>query len=778
MKTMKILFLYLLIMFSFGFTEAEENIIKNGSFEDGLNYWKISIPEYIKIELDQQEKKDQKFSLKIFNTTTSEEKNYIYLSQMVEIKPSSVYKISWSVKSREIGVLNPGPQGAFGTLHLVQRDENKKIITGGKLLKSNNEAWLRGSQFTGQNITEDIEWSDFYIIFETSPNTKFIEIYLCYAYGGNLKGTLWFDNISLISYKESEEKTTLMLRYKEKKDFKIDTDFLFFVRNYLEMVFPESLPKKEEIKEIIETFATIGEYEPVMFCIRSKKEIKNLEIKIRKLEDKSGKNKISEENIDIRIINYLPKKMNGGGILAPVLLSKFEKIDISKNYTYGFYITFKIPENIEGGFYEGSLIMKGEGFYKEIPIKIEVFPYQLKEPDIFWGMFDGVKHFLPDYNKEDYFEKKFKDMREHGMTTVFMFGAGIPVKIDENKNLILNLDGKTDWERMMNAYKKTGFTKPIVINGIIFELPNEIKSDEQNFEENYKNLLKLYKKISKEKNFPEIYIQPVDEPFSGGRITIAEKFFKLLKEEKFITVANQVGVASESDFKRVYPFVDIFVYNCGPFIKLGESYKKDRWKEHLEKLIADNKKIWYYSFDASAWNSESMRFAYGLLLWLTGGEGMITYAYQRPYYVNGKDIYNDLNVPKNNYIHYYPEFEKGLSGPTTGWEGAREGVDDYKYLYTFFTILNEKKKIVDNKGKKILEEKEKEVLKLISNLNIEGLPSRNIFFWTDGKEIIGDSGYVSGSLKVKNGIEFDDYQKLRKEVALKTIEILKIPHKN
>ncbi|MCM8807475.1 MAG: hypothetical protein NC926_05960 [Candidatus Omnitrophica bacterium] len=173
-----------------------------------------------------------------------------------------------------------------------------------------------------------------------------------------------------------------------------------------------------------------------------------------------------------------------------------------------------------------------------------------------------------------------------------------------------------------------------------------------------------------------------------------------------------------------------------------------------------------------------MRFAYGLLLWLTEGEGMITYAYQRPYYTNGKDIYNDLNVPKNNYIHYYPEWDRNPSGPTTGWEGAREGVDDYKYIYTFFTILNEKKKTENDKNKKILEEVEKEVLKLLSNFNIEELSSRNGFFWTEGKELSGDSGYVSGSLKVKNGIGFDDYQKLRKEIALKTIEILKICDKN
>ncbi|MEM5831300.1 MAG: hypothetical protein QXO40_03805, partial [Candidatus Aenigmatarchaeota archaeon] len=705
MKIIKILFLYLLVLY-YVFAETEENMIKNGSFEDGLNYWKISVPEYIKVELDAQEKKDQKLSLKIFNITSSEEKNYIYLTQMVEVKPSSVYKISWSVKGKEIEVLNPGPHGVFGTLHLVQRDENKKIITGGKILKSNNKTWLRGSQFTGQNVTSDIEWSDFYIIFETSPNTKFIEIFLCYAYGGNLKGTLWFDNIFLSLYKEeSGEKTALLMwKYKEKNYIQIETDFLFFVRNYLEMVFPESLPKKEEIREDIETFATLGEYEPVMFCIRSKKEIKNLEIKISKLENESGKNKISEENIEIRIINYLPKKMDGGGILAPVLLTKFEKINISKDYTYGFYITFKIPENIEGGIYKGNLILKGENFYKEVPVKIEVFPYKLKEPDIFWGMFDGVKHFLPNYNKDDYFEKKFKDMKEHGMTTVFMFGAGIPVKIDENKNLILNFDGKSDWERMMSAYKKVGFSKPIIVNGTIFELPDKIKSDERNFEKTYKNLLSLYKKISNEKNWPEIYIQPFDEPFSGGRIKMAERFYKLLKEEKFISVADQVGVASESDFKKIYPFVDIFVYNCGPFIKLGEKYEKSKWQEHLKKLKTDGKKIWYYSFDSSGWNAESMRFAYGLLLWLTEGEGMITYAYQRPYYTNGKDIYNDLNVPKNNYIHYYPEWDRNPSGPTTGWEGAREGVDDYKYIYTFFTILNEKKKTENDKNKKILEE--------------------------------------------------------------------------
>jgi hypothetical protein len=771
MRRFFLLFFIFLQVFIFS---NDENMIKNGGFEDELKNWTVTAPDYIKVEIDNEVKIEKSASLKISTDKKLEEKNYIFLKQLVEVNPSSIYKIIWAVKGKEIEIVNPGPQGVFGTIYLIQRDENGKTITGGKILKSNNKTWLRGSQFAGQNINADIDWSNFYIIFETSPSTKYLEIYLCYSYGGSLKGTIWFDNISLFPYKEEVSESKLIWKYKEKNYFKSDEDFLFFVRNYLKMVFPESLPKEDEIKKEIETFATLGEYEPVLFCIRSKKDIKNLEIKMGDLINE--KNKIPAENIEVRIINYLPKKMNGGGILAPVLLSNFEKIDLSKDYTYGFWLTFKIPENVKGGIYKGKLIMKGENFYKEIPVNIEVFPYKLKEPDIFWGMFDGVKHFLPNYYNEDYFERKFKDMREHGMTTVFMFGASIPVKFDENKNINLNLDEKSDWVRMMNAYKKVGFSKLIVLNTTIFEFPKELNL-EQNFEKIYKDSLKIYKEISSKNRWPEIYIQPVDEPFSGGRISIAEKFLKILKEENFITVADQVGVASESDFKKVYPYVDIFVYNCGPFIKLGEIYESERWEYHLNKLKKDNKKVWYYSFDSSGWNPESMRFAYGLLLYLTGGEGMITYAYQRPYYADGKEMYNDLNVPKNNYIHYYPEWDKNFSGPTTGWEGAREGIDDYKYIYTFFNILNENKRNADEKMKKKLEEIEKEVVDAISKLNIEGLPSKDNFFWTEGKEIYGDSGYISGSLKVKNKIDFYDYQKLREKVARKTLEVLEITGK-
>ena len=118
--------------------------------------------------------------------------------------------------------------------------------------------------------------------------------------------------------------------------------------------------------------------------------------------------------------------------------------------------------------------------------------------------------------------------------------------------------------------------------------------------------------------------------------------------------------------------------------KEASSYKSFSYAEKSQKTI------WYYSYDASGWRPEAARFAYGFLLWVTKAKGMITYAYQRPYSGHAKnfysqDVYSVHGVP--NYVHAYPPWQNEPGGPTTGWEGIREGIDDYKYIYTFFQHL-------------------------------------------------------------------------------------------
>jgi hypothetical protein len=543
----------------------------------------------------------------------------------------------------------------------------------------------------------------------------------------------------------------------------------------METLFPESLPKPGEINKTLSSFGTWGEYEPLLFAIRSLQPQEEISITPSALIEKKGRQVIPPENIEIRTIRFLPKKMEGGVIHAPVLLEPFKRMDIPQDTTQPFWITIAIPEGITGGLYQGTIsISSKNGQPTTLPLEIEVFPYHLQEPkNIFWGMFDGTQHFLPHIRKKEYYKEKFTDMRAHGMSTVFLFGAGIPLSLSAEGTLSLAMDKAEEWKRVMEAYTAAGFPLPIIIDSTVFRFPEKNITEQSDFAGLYKKAWDLYKEESKKEKWPPLYVQPQDEMFSGNKLPKIMKFLPLLKESGITTVADQASRATPAMITEVSPYIDIFIYNSGPFV--NGAYYREEWDNFLGQRHNKEKEIWYYGFASSPWHPEANRFAYGLLLWQTGATGMITYAYQRPYHTSGRDMYDDTKVPKNNYLYRYPTTNDAPGGPTPGWEGAREGVDDYKYLFTFFQTAEKKKNASSAKTRTIAAKEEKEIRDTLSRMAFEGLP-RGEGSWTGGKRVLSPSlGQLSGTPKIMNGISFEDYQSLRKTVAEKTLYLLTLP---
>ncbi|MDD5599234.1 MAG: DUF4091 domain-containing protein, partial [Victivallaceae bacterium] len=78
----------------------------------------------------------------------------------------------------------------------------------------------------------------------------------------------------------------------------------------------------------------------------------------------------------------------------------------------------------------------------------------------------------------------------------------------------------------------------------------------------------------------------------------------------------------------------------------------------------------------------------------SGAIGEVSFVYQRL----GKtgDPFDDFDAnkysePKDAYIVYPAENGKDII-PTLQWEGIREGIDDYKYIYTLEELIKENKK--------------------------------------------------------------------------------------
>ena len=82
--------------------------------------------------------------------------------------------------------------------------------------------------------------------------------------------------------------------------------YIVFLRHWMDLVFPNSIPKEAELIDELSISACRGEYEPVSFCIRTLKELKNWRVRATGLIREDGFRLRAPE---VRIVRAAPKPL-------------------------------------------------------------------------------------------------------------------------------------------------------------------------------------------------------------------------------------------------------------------------------------------------------------------------------------------------------------------------------------------------------------------------------------------------------------------------------------
>jgi len=573
----------------------------------------------------------------------------------------------------------------------------------------------------------------------------------------------------------------------------IKKGFVVFRVNYMKMVFPQTVPEEKELNPVLKIFATPGEYEPVTFCIRALKDLNSVKVKPLNLFAPNGE-KLGRENIRVGVVRYLWKRYiwhKSQCIKAPAYIEEFDTEKIPRDTTKEFWLTVHVPSNLKGGIYKGKIELTVDGRKELLPLEVRVLPFKLKEPDyMFWGMYDAV---VPsqDYGYDPNFpEMKYRDMREHGMTTVGVCGPLFRTDKGYEEGIKWeNGEVKINWNhpenllsKALNAYKKVGFPRPVVwLEGrkdIKWALQYGEPGSEE-FERAYKGLIRAILREKVKRGWPEVVIQPYDEAFARppGSLAwrITEATVRCLKELEVRTELDLVNYPESKElYRKVYPYTDFLVYIRGPWIvRKNVPFDPQTWYKRVEETRRDGKHIWFYNFDLTGIHPESLRFSFGWYLWITGATGMMNWAYMWCG-KGGHNPYDDFATERGNWIHYYPPLGERKGGPSTGWEGAREGVDDYKYLYT----LMEEIRRVRSGGDEELAKKagliEKEVNERLRSFDLNcvnpEMPAQGRW---DGRVERLPSGArkVRGEWVLGNGWKFEDYDLFRWKIAKWIMEL-------
>jgi len=180
----------------------------------------------------------------------------------------------------------------------------------------------------------------------------------------------------------------------------------------------------------------------------------------------------------------------------------------------------------------------------------------------------------------------------------------------------------------------------------------------------------------KHPEWPEFFYFSMDE---AGGISAAAFLGKMLQAIKKVPAAKTIGtqIFGEPGSDKYQAWLDVW---CSGNFTLDFA--------GMERVKKNGGVFWCYpNFVAcSRGVPKAGRMTYGFGFWRSGYSGLFPWHYQAPC----GNPFNDFDTAYGDWCPVYP----GPDGPipTQRWEAMREGIDDYKYIYTLESYIQRAKK--------------------------------------------------------------------------------------
>lgn len=448
------------------------------------------------------------------------------------------------------------------------------------------------------------------------------------------------------------------------------------------LVYPDSIPQDYEICDSLYGFGTPGSYvlfyavlhnpataKPVGMCTVS-------DLFSGKNKIASGKWKISE----IAFSNYPRGKLSSQIIPELILEQSRKELNADGNRMFRFYLP--LPENTTPGKYCGSAVFRCGNTEIKLPLNLSVLPFQLHSPrqdEFVWSVYSRIQGRPQRTYKDAIRDRYFQDMRDIGITSLHY-------SMHYNEATV---------KRFQERRKKQGFTAPPVFYGIRAHqtalknlgLPADDKRwfDKENVRKEYVRLMKIFDSWMKKyggDGYNDYYVSCVDEPFLG-KMERAEWENRLVRAAGIKTAAT---IYQPRYVEMLAPDLDLSInmfINSNPEVLT-----------QLKEIRKRFPKLHYWYLGAGAYDGQEgglmpNRLQAGFGSFRSGVKGHISFTYQ--------NIGNSINAFRDPILRGY-----GMTFPhpeptpeqvtifTLEWDGLREGITDYKYLYTLRKLIGEK----------------------------------------------------------------------------------------
>ena len=472
---------------------------------------------------------------------------------------------------------------------------------------------------------------------------------------------------------------------------------------------PDRLPKPDEHAAELRVFLTPGEDEPLWVGVWGLEALQGLRAEVNR-----GSAPVA---VDVRHAHFWPQRTGwrsrewymtpelllpcgDGTRLVPTTRGLLEEraFDLAAQQTAVFWITLTAAPEARPGTYRAAVRIRGEGRPAlRLPLRIEILPFRLQRPDDrFWLLYaDGGRWSAM---SEAQVLAELRDFARHGITGLVEGPLGTP-DLSRLKGGEVDFDASPYLE-LAERCRAAGLPGPHVCSHggvpervrdalgaqcdlMQGEWPAEVA---QGVEAVARAACAATKDAA-----AKWYFYGWDEP--SGDNTYAIQDYQAWRRGGAETYATfyQIGFLEKAS-----------EYLTAPCFVVGLISNEEQARLARETCERTGAEFWWYGTGSyvNPYPQEGHlfhnRYGAGFLFWKSGAKAEVTWTFCRPH----EDVFNDFDgspanaaEPKEQATTYphllKPDDWSTYQGaiPTLAWEGLREGVDDYLYLYTLTALI-------------------------------------------------------------------------------------------
>jgi len=430
--------------------------------------------------------------------------------------------------------------------------------------------------------------------------------------------------------------------------------FVPCTRSYLAPFFTEDVPAREEIAGELSLALARDEHEPVMLGVHAiEKDLADVSVAV-------------STDLPVTVYRFMPKRRSvpgRGEVGFPCYLVPGNRIDaIGAGRTGVFWILLGAENDAAAGAHRGEVVVSVDGGKKlTLSLAVTVRPFTLPRPNIPFGMYFSVNYFPADLRSDEYKRMYYRDMVAHGMTSCTLMPTALAEFTEDTakRTGTVKFDG---WPagRDIETMKEEGLLHAdlpaMLLDGRIPEAADKAR------------VAADLRRECEKRGWPELVLYMRDEP--GWRQF--EELTPWLTEWKKIPAARNVTAMNSQPPYGLGYIHDVWVVR-------NDEITRELVRE-AHRLGCD---VWTYAIDLAFTNPLANRYYAGIYTWAFGLGGNFPWAYHDRRHVYLAESGQPTGHPANGFI--IPS--KDGPCPSVGWEGRREGVDDYRYILLLATIL-------------------------------------------------------------------------------------------